>query len=264
MLTIYKAFFKIQLLNQLQYRAAMAIWMTYRVLEPLIYVAVWTTVARSQGGSVGGRTPEDFAAYYIVLMFVNQITFTWIMHEFEFRIRTGSLSPLLLKPVHPIHDDIASNVAYKVITIVILVPAALLLTYLFKPTFTFTTYTTMLCILSLALAFITRFLLEWTLALVAFWTTRVSAINQIYFVLALFLSGRIAPIDLLPGWVRFIADILPFRWTMAFPTELMLGSLTPSEIQHGFIVLTGWLIIGFLLLKFAWSRGVRAYSAVGS
>ena len=31
------------------------------------------------------------------------------MYEFEYRIREGSLSFALLKPVHPIHSDIADK-----------------------------------------------------------------------------------------------------------------------------------------------------------
>ncbi len=63
----------------------------------------------------------------------------------------------------------------------------------------------------LLLAFLVRFFLEWTLALVAFWTTRVGAINQTYFVLMLFLSGQIAPLALLSHPVQVVAGILPFR-----------------------------------------------------
>ena len=70
---------------------------------------------------------------------------------------------------------------------------------------------------ALLLAFLVRFLLEWTLALAAFWTTRVSAINQIYFVLMLFLSGQIAPLTLFPHWIQIVAAILPFRWMIGFP-----------------------------------------------
>ena len=102
----------------------MAIWMIGRILEPIIYLTVWTTVAHARGGSVGSYTPADFAAYYIVLMLVNQFTFSWIMHIYDFRIRQGELSNFLLKPIHPIHADIAENIAYKVMTALIIFPTA--------------------------------------------------------------------------------------------------------------------------------------------
>ena len=114
------------------------------------------------------------------------------------------------------------------------------------------------------LAFLVRFLLEWTLALAAFWTTRVSAINQTYFVLMLFLSGQIAPLTLLPYPVQVVADILPFRWMIGFPVELLLGRLSPVEALIGLGAQAAWLLIGFVLLRIVWRAGTKVYSAVGA
>ena len=73
-------------------------------------------MAGSSGGQVGDYDAADFAAYFIALMLVNHLTFTWIIWEFEWRIRQGMLSPILLRPIHPIHKDIADNVTYKLLT----------------------------------------------------------------------------------------------------------------------------------------------------
>ena len=85
----------------LQYRAANLIWLIGAVLEPVIYLAVWDTVAKAQGGSVEGFTTSDFAAYFIALMVVDRLTFTWIMWEYEFMIREGTLARRLMRPLHP-------------------------------------------------------------------------------------------------------------------------------------------------------------------
>ena len=71
-------------MDQIQYRASGMIWMIGAVLEPLIYLVVWSTVAEARGGEVGGFTSQQFAAYYITLMMVNHLTFTWIMQVFQF------------------------------------------------------------------------------------------------------------------------------------------------------------------------------------
>ncbi|MBT3602099.1 MAG: ABC transporter permease, partial [Candidatus Latescibacteria bacterium] len=80
----------------------------------------------------------------------------------------------------------------------------------------------------------------------------------------LFLSGRIAPIELLPNLVQQIANILPFRWAVAFPVELMLGRLSNEQIWHGFTMQGMWLVISLVLLKIVWRSGIKKYSAVGS
>ena len=112
---LYAQQFKTTMAAMFQYRASLFIWMIGQVLEPLVYLIVWTIVSNSSGGSVGSYTTKEFAAYFIVLMLVNQITYTWIMYEFEYRVREGILSFALLKPVHPIHSDIADNVSIFVV-----------------------------------------------------------------------------------------------------------------------------------------------------
>lgn len=260
---LYLQQFKTTLASQLQYRASMVIWLIGHVLEPLIYLVVWSLVSRTQGGDVGGYTTAQFAAYFIVLMLVNHVTYTWIMYEYEYRVRHGDFSFALLRPVHPIHSDIADNVSSKLITLPGMLVAALVLALIFRPQVTIVPWALAAAVPALVLAFLVRFLVEWTLALAAFWTTRVSALNQMYFVAMLFLSGQIAPLSLLPPWVQTVASVLPFRWMISFPVELVLGRLTPADAAIGMGVQVLWLAGCLLLVRLVWRAGVRVYSAVG-
>ena len=250
--------------SMLQYRASLAIWLIGNILEPLIYLVVWSTVSRSSGGSIGGYAARDFAAYYIVLMLVNQAGFTWVMYEFDYRIREGTFSALLLHPVHPIHADIAENLSSKIVSLPFIFAAAAGLTAIFHPAFKFTFWMVAAFVPALVLAFLVRFLVDWTVALAAFWTTRVTAINQIHFMAVLFFSGQIAPLAVLPRPLQVVATILPFRWTIGFPVELVLGRLTPAQVVTGFAAQAAWLLASVALLKFAWRASVKNYSAVGA
>jgi ABC-2 type transport system permease protein len=261
---LYAQQFKTTFAAMVQYRASLIIWMIGHVLEPLVYLIVWSTVSESTGGSVGGYTAADFAAYYIVFMLVNHVTYTWIMYEYEYRVREGDLSFALLKPVHPIHSDVADNVSSKLITLPIMLVTAGLLAAFFHPAWDFSWWSTLLFVPALLLAFLLRFLLEWTLALTAFWTTRVGAVNQTYFVLLLFLSGQIAPLALFPGPVQTAAQILPFQWMIGFPVELILGRVSPAGAGLGILLQTVWIVLAFGLLRIVWRAGVRIYSAVGA
>lgn len=261
---LYVQQFRTTLAMMFQYRASLLIWMIGHVLEPLVYLIVWSVVSNSGGGSVRDYTTREFAAYFIVLMLVNHVTYTWIMYEFEYRIREGTLSFALLKPVHPIHSDVADNVSSKVITLPFMVLIAVGMAAIFHPSLSPAPWAMGVFVPALLLAFLIRFLLEWSLAQVAFWTTRVSAINQTYFVLVLFLSGQIAPLTLLPHPVRIAAEILPFRWMIGFPVELLLGRLTPVEALIGLGAQAAWLIAALVLIRVVWRAGVKVYSAVGA
>jgi len=261
---IYWVQFKTSLAVQFQYRAASLIWLIGRIVEPVMYLVVWSTVARAQGGSVGNFSVGDLSAYYIIFMIVNQLTFSWIMWEYEYRIKDGLLAGLLLRPLHPIHQDIADNLAYKVITTGGLLPVALLLTLAFHPTFHTTWWNALAFIPALILAFILRFTMDWTLAMAAFWTTRTSALNQFYFTLMFFLAGRLAPLDLFPSIVQQIGYLLPFRWMTYFPVEVALGRLSGPETLVGLGAQCVWIALSGGLLRVIWNAGVKQFSAVGS
>lgn len=263
-LAYYWVQLKTSLAIEFQYRVAMLIWLIGMVVEPVVYLVVWSTVAQSQGGNVEGMDAGHFAAYFLLGMLVNHATFTWIMWEFEYRVREGILSALLLRPVHPIHKDVADNMAYKMMTLVVLLPIAGLLALVFRPTFAFEWWSTLVFIPVLMLAAGLRFLVEWTLALAAFWTTRVSALNQMYFVVFLFFSGRVAPLDLFPEWIQTLSYWLPFRWILYFPIELIAGNQTPQQALTGIGALAGWIAFHLLVMRFVWRRGVRQFSAVGA
>ncbi len=261
---LYVQQFKTTFASMVQYRASLLIWTISAVLEPLVYLIVWSTVSNGSGGSVGAYTAQGFAAYYIVFMLVNQVSYTWIMYEYEYRVRQGSLSFALLKPVHPIHSDISDNLASKLITLPVLLVIAAILALIFHPTASLHAWAVAAFIPALVLAFFVRFLLEWTLALAAFWTTRVNAINQVYFVLMLFLSGQIAPLTLFPNWLQIVADVLPFRWMIGFPVELLLGRLRLLQALEGLAIQGSWLALSLVLIRLVWRLGVRVYSAVGA
>ena len=263
-LDVYRAQFKATIALQLQYRVMLTIWLVWTVLEPIIYLVVWSTVARSSGGQIGGYTPTDFAAYFLLAMWVTQLTFTWLMWEFEFRIREGQFSPKLLRPIHPIHSDIAENVTYKLLTAVVLVPVTLLLIRLFQPTAETTLADAALFLPALAIAFVLRFVTGWCLALAAFWTTRVGAINNLFFTVQLFLSGQMVPLSVLPPWLQGVTWLLPFRWMVAFPVELGLGRLESGQIVLGFAMQLLWTAVWLVAIRVLWRAAIRRYTAVGA
>src|SRR3990172_1765726 len=157
---LYQAQFRTSLATMIQYRASLVIWLLGQVLEPVIYLIVWSNVSVAGGGSVGGYTTGDFAAYFIVLMVVNHLTFTWIMWEYEYRVREGTLSAALLRPVHPIHADIAENLSSKAVSTPGILLAAGILALIFRPTFHAVGWALVAFIPAVALAFLLRFFVD--------------------------------------------------------------------------------------------------------
>jgi ABC-2 type transport system permease protein len=260
---IYTTLMRIAIAEQFQYRVANYFYMIGMITEPVVYLVVWTTVATQQGGSVGGFTPGQFAAYYIVWTLVRNMNIVFTPFGWEWRIREGQFSGQLLRPMHPIHNDLGFFAGWKVVVIILWLPIAAILSLLFHPSFEVTPLGVTVFFVAIWGAYLIRSLNQSTLGMVTFWTTRVGPVFDIYFTAELLLSGRLVPMSLMPDWVRSIAAWLPFQWTFGFPIEALVGNLSTAALFGGLAMQLFWITAGAVVLRFAFRFAVKRYSAVG-
>lgn len=263
-LDFYWTNIKIAIQVQFQYRVGNYLYMIGMIAEPVIYLVVWSTIARSHGGSVGGFTPGQFAAYYIVWTLVRNMNIVFTPYGWEPRIQYGQFSAMLMRPIHPIHYDLSFFMGWKFVVIIFWLPIAAALSLVFHPTLSPTLLDIVVFVVAIWGAYLVRSVLLWLLGLVTFFTTRVSAIYQLYFAAELLLSGRLVPLSLMPGWTRQIAAFLPFQWTFGYPIEALIGQLDTRELLYGLAMQTLWIAIGSGLVAVLWRFSLRRYSAVGS
>jgi ABC-2 type transport system permease protein len=263
MLDFYWTQMKFSIQEQFQYPVANYFYMIGMIAEPIIYLVVWSTVAKAQGGAVGGYTPATFAAYYIVWTLVRNMNIVFTPYGWEWRIRNGQLSGMLMQPLHPLHRDVAYFAGWKVVVIVLWLPLAAFLSLVFKPDLSPTAVEVVVFFAAIWGAYLIRSMLLWLLGMLSFWTTRVSAIFELYFAAELLLSGRLVPMGLMPAWVQAVARFLPFQWTFGYPIEALVGGLDLARLLGGLGMQALWITVGALLVSGVWRLGVRRYSAVG-
>ena len=250
-------------LIDLQYRASIVIWLIWGITEPIISLGIWWSIAA--GGAVDGYTREDFARYFFGVALVNQATLSWDAWNIDRWIREGEMNFRLTRPIAPIHEAIADNIAYKGPTAVIIL-TAWIIAATFWPTvrIPFEPGRWVLAIIAIVLAAAIRFLNGYATGLLAFWTTRATALVELQFGLSLFLSGRIAPLSLLPPHVARAAEYLWFPYVLSFPVEILTGAVTTGrQYARGFAGQAVWFAVWLLLYLLVWTRGRRRYGAVG-
>ena len=246
-------------------------WMQYRtfffvlafgwMIPPLIYLLVWSTAAGEQ--TIGGLSRGQFVAYYLILILVNQVTYAQTNWTVGDQIRSGQMNRVLLRPLPPIFDALASEFAGKVVYLVFDVPVVALLALILHPEMDFRIEYGLAFIPALALAWALRFFWGYWLALLAFWVTRADALLALQDSLIFLLAGQVAPVALLPGLLQSAAKILPFRYMVAFPVEVITGQLEPGSVLAGFAVQAAWLAVAVFLYMSFWKAGLRRYTAVG-
>lgn len=232
-------------------------WMT----QPLIFLFVWSNAAAF--GAIGGYARGDFVAYYLVLIVVNQLTLAQTNWTVGDLIRDGTMNTILLRPIAPIVDTVAAEIAGKIVFLSFAVPVAGLLLLVLSPADVRLPGDPVLFAITLLAAWALRFLWGYWLALTAFWSTRSNALVLMQDALVFVLAGQVAPTDLLPGGLRTVAEWLPFRYMLGFPIEVLLGRVHEGALTRGLILQIAWLSAAGGLAYSFWRLGVRRHAAVG-
>ncbi|WP_017651995.1 ABC transporter permease [Fortiea contorta] len=243
----------------LEYRAEMILWVLSGSI-PIIFMGIW--MEASQGGNFGLK-PVDFARYFLAVFLVRQLTTVWVIWEFETEVIEGKLSPRLLQPLDPIWHHIAFHIADRFARI----QFALLLIGLFFALYPQAFWLPKLgdffwFMLAVFMAFTLRFIIQYTFAMLAFWTERAAALENLWFLFYLFLSGLIAPLEVFPESLRAIVMLTPFPYLVNFPVSILVG--IPVDLGRGFWSMLGWILLFLGANRWLWRVGLKRYSGMGA
>lgn len=231
------------------------------MMMPIIYMLVWVVAAGNS--AISGFTRNDFVAYYTVLILVNQLTYPvshWTVGDSIFN---GTFSNWLLRPLPPIYEAIASDIAVKVICVPFTAIFTLGIVFIFGFSISLTTMNILLFIVCLLFAQILRFMLAYTLSLLALFTNKINSFLSINDTLIFLFAGQVVPTTLLPDIIRNTSFVLPYRYMLGFPIEILLGKLSYTQMVFGMSIQFSWVLIVVLLNIVVWKNGIKHYSSIG-
>lgn len=246
------------------YRIESVIWMLTGTL-PLIMLGVWIGKAQTSGGSVGGFTPQDFTAYFLAAWMTQELIFAWVTTDLDSQIRQGDLSPKLLRPFDTFWEHLAGHMAERLVQLPFMALAIVAgLTLVPGTRLTPDLLHGLAYGVAVLQAFVMRFLIAYCIGLLAFWFEQSTAIDELYGIVAAFLTGGFAPLDLYPEAVRNLIAWLPFPYMIYQPVRILNGLATPAEIGHIFAIQLAWIIVLVGLRRLLWQQGLRRYGAFGA
>jgi ABC-2 type transport system permease protein len=242
-----------------EYRAELLLWALSGSL-PIILMGVWTEAAATGNFSLSSL---QFARYFLAVFITRQFTVVWVIYDFEREIVEGKLSMKLLQPLDPGWHHFAGHVGERFARgpfIIILVGLFFLL---YPQSFWLPSFSTALTyIFVVGSAFILQFLMQYTIAMFAFWTEKASSLQEFSFLMYLFIAGTIAPIELFPEPVKRIVLLLPYPYLVNLPASVLSG--LPIDVPHGLLMIYGWTIVFFGLNRWLWRQGIKQYSGMGA
>lgn len=246
------------------YRLNFAMWRIRTVLQLLSVYYLWSALA-TQGNTVFGYTYSQILTYILGTSFIGSIIFATRTQEIGDNINNGDLSIFLIRPINYFGywfsrdiGDKAMNIAFSIVELFFLYIV------LHPPIFIQANIIViLLMILSVFFAVILQFLIGCLLGMIGFFSPEVWAPRFIYYILLTFLAGSLFPMDIFSGMFRSILELLPFQYLLYFPLKIYLGQMKISGILQGISIMTLWIFLLGLLLKYFWKKGLKEYSAVG-
>jgi len=258
-LRAYPTLLRIGFAEAVAYRAELLVWMLTTTM-PLVSLALWSAVAAA--APVGRFTQQGFAAYFLATLIVRQLTGSWLVWQMNQEIRSGSLSQRLLKPIHPLIAYSAENIAALPLRALLSAPIALIALFAVERP-AVGAGALPIWAASLLGAWLINFFTGAAMGALAFFLESSTALFELWLVAFMLLSGYLIPLELFPPVLAKVAHALPFRYTMAYPVEVVTGLIQGSEALYDLAIQWAYVAITFALALLAWRAGTRRFSAYG-
>lgn len=262
LLRAFPSLMRVAFAEAVAWRAELLIWMLTATM-PLVMLALWDAVAQS--GPVAGLDRNDVARYFTVTLAVRQLTSCWVVWELNETIRSGALSPHLLRPLGPLWYNVARHFVAIPMRLLVLLPLVGGLLY-WRPEMTLPFEPLRLAVfaLSTALAFTLAFSMQVVFGALAFYTGQSLGLFNMWFGLWSVLGGYLMPLRVMPDLLREVALGLPFRCMLSAPVEIGAGQIAPDGFAALLALQAAWTAAAVLLATWAWRAGLRRYGAFGA
>lgn len=258
----------IGLQNNLTYRFNFLARALFGLIPLVALLYVWRTIyaGKESGATVGSYTLAQMVSYYLLTTVVDALT---AVNEDDWQIATdikdGNISQFLLKPIDYLRYRLmlfgAGRIAYLGVACIPLTLFFLALRQYFILPDSAGTFAVFLC--SVVLTALLQFFISYAMAMLAFWVLEVSTFIFIVFAFEYIASGHLFPLDILPGWLQQVLFLTPFPYQLYFPVSVYMGKVQGMELVKGMMIQAAWVVVAYATARFAWSRGIKRYSAVG-
>lgn len=227
----------------------------------LIYFFLWKTLL-GEKGMVSSYSLRSLVTYYLITGFLYENSINaW--NEIFMTIKNGEFTYFLLKPLNHYLVYFVRPFAFRTtrlfITSLALVPIIFIFKKYILPPNSITSL--FLALLFWFLGDIFKYSIGYLLNILSFFIENPLGFIRFYWFGFYFLSGSMIPLDLLKGSSVF--TILPFQYLAYFPAKLYLGQVSGEEVLIGFVVMSIWIILISMVVKFTYSEGLKKYKAPG-
>lgn len=260
-LRAYREIGRVQFRTILVYRVDWAIGLIGLLLQIFALRVVWTSVYAERSsvagsGGVGQISLSVQIAYATLAALQFWLLNSWARYPIAQRIREGKIAIDLSRPVGLVPQVVAGQLGATGAMVpfaLLALPFALVAGGAAAPA---SPIALLGYLATSAGALGVATLLTTSVSMIAFWTLENTGFWLAYRIFTQFLAGALVPLWFMPGWLRAVAQTLPFQTTTYTPIAIYLGEIEGSGIWRALALQAFWILALWLLLRVVWSRAL--------
>jgi ABC-2 type transport system permease protein len=262
----YAKAFELGFQTALEYRLNFLLSLVSAVYPIMIQTFLWTAIFRASTEQVVYNfTYRQIIAYTFLAGLVARIVRTGFEYDIMDDIKNGKFSKFLVQPLGYFPYRLCSFLGQKLpaiaMTLGIMTLVLVGLNLYWGLTMGLPQVSTFL--LAMVLAVMLNFLIFYCFSSVSFWITEIGFLFEGIRIVTILLSGGIFPLEVFGTSFVQVMNLLPFKYTVHYPVNVLNGKLTPTETIQGMLMQCAWIGITLLCANLLWRIGSRRYVAVG-
>jgi ABC-2 type transport system permease protein len=259
----YFAFFQIGLKNVLVYKWDIFTSAFFRMVSPLVMLAVWFAIySGSQATTIGGFTfPKTYSYFFAAALMVILIDAS-AEQVMQSDVMSGAVAVYLTKPLKYILRVVSSDLSEVLFMSVLAgIPLSVIVVYLLHIT------VSLQLLLMLAAELLTGLFLLYAigvfLGMVSFYVTNAGGIFNIAWTSVFFMGGSYMPLNFFPNGISSLLQLLPFQILVYTPAVTLIGSMPLDQAMQNTLVALAWCFAICAFDYVVWKRSLRNLAVGG-
>lgn len=251
-------------------------WSAYRThslvsvfVGPVYFIVqyfIWSAVY-GENGTLGGMGLEQTIRYFGVSALIGYLTMDFADWNLQMLVRTGKFLTFTLRPMHHRFFALSQKIGHRILGFFFeFLPCFLIFMFLFRIDMIPTNIG--LTAISVALAFLMNFYVNYCIGMTAFYFVQANGIRVVYQLLGNIFSGALIPLSFFPAVLQKIMMLLPFQYTNYIPAMVWTGSESIGETgltaPQAVICQLIAVIFTAFLSEIIYRRSIKRFTAVGA
>lgn len=251
-------------------------WSAYRThsmisifVGPVYFIVqyfIWSAVyARNTG--LRGMELSEILTYFGITSLIFYLTMDFADWNLQMLIRTGKFLTFAIRPLHHPFFALSQKIGHRILGFFFeFLPCLCIFTFVCKINMRPASF--FWFIISIVLAFLMNFYLNYIIGMSAFWFVQSEGIRSVYALLQNIFSGSLIPLVFFPDALQKLLFFLPFQYISYVPTMVFTGKYTLGNISLSIPQIVGIqaiaVLVTALVCEILYKISMKRFTGVGA